>query len=192
MAFAATPFNVRVEKRPEASFGETIGEIRCWLDRHKYLPVSLNPVATRENGVGFEVSFNSEIEADSFQREFTPLCARRPCETAGLYGSPISDRLRAIARELEARAQDLERARLETERPMGPAEEIAALHELSESTFASSNYLAAANHLLEASSGPDEESLRKVLQKAFLQSARVSQAVHRLRLFVSREGEGRI
>ena len=35
MAAAATPFNVRVEKKPDASFGQTISEIISWLDQEK-------------------------------------------------------------------------------------------------------------------------------------------------------------
>src|SRR4051795_5767280 len=87
MAAAATPFNVRVEKTPDASFGQTISEIISWLDQEKSQPVSVTPVATRKNGVGFEVGFNSAAEANSFQRRFA-LDARRLRDIAG---SPPND-----------------------------------------------------------------------------------------------------
>jgi RNA polymerase sigma-70 factor (ECF subfamily) len=63
-------FVVRVEKRPEGSFGETINVIRSWLDHRHIQPVSFTPVANARSGVGFEVGFNSEDEAHVFEREF--------------------------------------------------------------------------------------------------------------------------
>ena len=78
MALAAISFNLRVEKRPEASFSHTIKDIHSWLDQHQVRPVSVTPVATRENGVGFEVSFNTEDEVNSFQREFAAQKESRP------------------------------------------------------------------------------------------------------------------
>jgi hypothetical protein len=63
-------FVVRVEKKPDLSFGEIMNAIRTWLDHRKIEPISFEPVAKAESGVGFEISFNTEDEAQLFQREF--------------------------------------------------------------------------------------------------------------------------
>jgi hypothetical protein len=65
-----SPFVVRVEKKPESSFGDIMNAIRTWLDHRKIEPVSFEPVARADTGVGFEIAFNSEDEAQLFQREF--------------------------------------------------------------------------------------------------------------------------
>jgi hypothetical protein len=64
------PFVVRVEKKPDRSFGDIMNAIRTWLDHRKIEPVSFEPVARADRGVGFEIAFNSEDEAQLFQREF--------------------------------------------------------------------------------------------------------------------------
>jgi hypothetical protein len=66
------PFVVRVEKKPEGSFGGIMSEIRAWLDHWKIEPVSFRPVAKADSGVGFEIAFNSEDQAHLFEREFHP------------------------------------------------------------------------------------------------------------------------
>jgi hypothetical protein len=63
-------FVVRVEKKPDLSFGEIMNAIRTWLDHRKIEPISFEPVAKADSGVGFEIAFNSEDEAQLFQREF--------------------------------------------------------------------------------------------------------------------------
>jgi hypothetical protein len=65
-----SPFVVRVEKQPERSFGEIMNAIRSWLDHRKIEPVSFEPVAKTDRGIGFEIAFNTEDEAHLFQREF--------------------------------------------------------------------------------------------------------------------------
>lgn len=64
------PFVVRVVKNPDSSFGAIMNDIRSWLDHRKIEPVSFKPVAKADTGVGFEVGFNSEEEADLFEHEF--------------------------------------------------------------------------------------------------------------------------
>jgi len=64
------PFVVRVEKKPGASFGDIMNAIRTWLDHCKIVPVSFEPVAEADRGVGFEIAFKSEDEAHLFAREF--------------------------------------------------------------------------------------------------------------------------
>ena len=64
------PFVVRVEKQPGgSSFGETMNNIRSWLDHRKIQPASFNSVFNALC-VGFEIAFNSEDEAHLFEREF--------------------------------------------------------------------------------------------------------------------------
>jgi hypothetical protein len=65
------PFVVRIEKQSGGgSFGGTMHEIRSWLDHRHIQPASFFPVANVPSGVGFEIGFNSENEADLFEREF--------------------------------------------------------------------------------------------------------------------------
>jgi hypothetical protein len=65
------PFVVRVRKQPGgSSFGETMNNIRSWLDHHKIEPISFEPVAEADSGVGFEVALNTEDEAQLFEQEF--------------------------------------------------------------------------------------------------------------------------
>ena len=62
-------FTVCVERKPGA-FGDTMNEIRTWLDHCKIQPASFKPVALADSGVGFEISFNSEAEAHLFEDAF--------------------------------------------------------------------------------------------------------------------------
>ena len=62
-------FIVRMERKPGA-FGDTMNEIRSWLDHSKIHPASFNPVAPANSGVGFEISFNDEGEARLFEHAF--------------------------------------------------------------------------------------------------------------------------
>jgi hypothetical protein len=61
---------VRVEKKPERSFGETMNEIRMWLDHHNISSISFMPVAKADSGVGFEIGFSTEDEAFLFRNSF--------------------------------------------------------------------------------------------------------------------------
>jgi hypothetical protein len=60
---------VCVERKPGA-FGDTMNEIRTWLDHCKIQPASFKPVAQADSGVGFEICFNSEDEAHLFEGAF--------------------------------------------------------------------------------------------------------------------------
>ena len=44
--------------------------IRTWLDHRNIEPVSFEPVAKADRGVGFEIAFNSADEDHLFEREF--------------------------------------------------------------------------------------------------------------------------
>jgi hypothetical protein len=59
-----------LKKKPESTFVGIMSEIRSWLDRRQIEPVSFKPVADAEKGVGFEIAFNSEDEANLFLHEF--------------------------------------------------------------------------------------------------------------------------
>jgi hypothetical protein len=66
-------FVVRVEKKTErSSFGQTMNEIRSWLDHSRIQPVLFKPVASDRSGVGFEIGFASEDEAHRFEEAFRP------------------------------------------------------------------------------------------------------------------------
>lgn len=65
------PFIVRIEKKPDLAFGVMMSDIRSWLDHRKIEPLSFKPVATASTGVGFEVAFNTENDAQLFEREFS-------------------------------------------------------------------------------------------------------------------------
>jgi hypothetical protein len=66
------PFVVRIEKKPDRSFGVIMNDIRTWLDHRRIEPVSFTPVAKADTGVGFEIAFHTEDEAHLFEREFQP------------------------------------------------------------------------------------------------------------------------
>src|SRR3954447_19883128 len=185
MQLASSRFNVRVEKRPEASFSQTIGEIRSWLDGHNLRSASITPAATREYGLGFEISFHNEDEASTFQRQFSLHPTRRLCEIAAPNQSLISDELRTAAHNRKARGWEVDRDRSKPEEPQDPADKLTAVHEVNESITASGNYLAAADRLFAAHGDP--ERLREVIEKALRQSQRASQAVHRLHLLFRQE-----
>ena len=64
------PFVVRIEKKPGAYFGETMNDIRSWLDHRKIQPTSFRPITQTDSGVGFEIGLNSEDEVHLFERAF--------------------------------------------------------------------------------------------------------------------------
>ena len=51
-------------------FGETMNNMRSWLDHRKIQPALFNSVFNALSGVGFEIGFNSEDEAELFERQF--------------------------------------------------------------------------------------------------------------------------
>ena len=63
-------FNLCVERKPGA-FGDTMNEIRTWLDHCNIQPASFKPVAQADSGVGFEICFNNEGEARLFEQAFS-------------------------------------------------------------------------------------------------------------------------
>jgi len=61
------PFIVRIEKRLPGSFGDTMNELRSWLDHNKIEPTLFKQI----DGVEFEIGFDSEDAARLFQRDFS-------------------------------------------------------------------------------------------------------------------------
>ena len=49
---------------------ETMNNMRSWLDHRKIQPALFNSVFNALSGVGFEIGFNSEDEAELFERQF--------------------------------------------------------------------------------------------------------------------------
>lgn len=61
--------SVRIE-RPEKPFGETMNEIRSWLDSHKIQPADFRP-ASSGGAAAFEIRFAHEDEARLFEEAFS-------------------------------------------------------------------------------------------------------------------------
>ena len=65
-----SPVAVRTENRANVPpLSATMAEIRTWLDSERIEPASFKTLVVR-GGLGFEISFNSEEEADRFRRQF--------------------------------------------------------------------------------------------------------------------------
>jgi hypothetical protein len=64
-----TSTKIEVNRPAGAPIGSIMSEIRSWLDQHKIEPVDFKTVVGRE-GIGFEIRFRTEGEAERFQREF--------------------------------------------------------------------------------------------------------------------------
>ena len=74
MALSSSPFAVHIEKKSGTSFGDTMNEIRTWLDHRRIQPALFKPA-----GVGFEIDFNTEDEAHLFEQEFARLIRSLVC-----------------------------------------------------------------------------------------------------------------
>jgi hypothetical protein len=68
------PAAIRAEPLPSTPFSSTLKEIRRWLDSENIQPTDFKTIVSRA-GVGFEISFRSEVEAQRFQRRFRSLVA---------------------------------------------------------------------------------------------------------------------
>jgi hypothetical protein len=63
----ATPTVIRAE-----NLDNTMKDIRIWLDAEKIQPMDFRTVVGHA-GIGFEISFRFEQEAERFQQRFAPL-----------------------------------------------------------------------------------------------------------------------
>jgi hypothetical protein len=59
---------VRVEEIPETgkSVGDTMNDIRTWLDHHKIKPVAFKTIDRSPVGLGFEIAFENPHDARFF------------------------------------------------------------------------------------------------------------------------------
>jgi hypothetical protein len=64
-----TSTKIEVNRPPGAPIGTIMNEIRSWLDQNKIEPIDFKTVVGRQ-GIGFEIRFRTEGEAERFQREF--------------------------------------------------------------------------------------------------------------------------
>ena len=67
MALTST-FSVHFQTGTGQSFGQTMNDIRSWLDHQRIEPTLFKPVIGAD--AGFEIAFNSEEEAQRFRRVF--------------------------------------------------------------------------------------------------------------------------
>ena len=65
----ATPIKIEVHGPTGTPIGHIMNEVRSWLDRNRIEPIEFKTVVGRE-GIGFEIRFRTEEEAQRFQREF--------------------------------------------------------------------------------------------------------------------------
>jgi hypothetical protein len=67
-----TPLVVQPKTTRDTAFAETMKDIRIWLDSERIQPAEFKVVVGRA-GLGFEISFNDESEAERFQERFASL-----------------------------------------------------------------------------------------------------------------------
>ena len=66
------PVVVQPKTARDLPLGETMRDMRIWLDRERIEPVEFKAVVGRA-GLGFEISFRDEHEAERFQERFASL-----------------------------------------------------------------------------------------------------------------------
>jgi hypothetical protein len=71
----SSPVVIRAETQTNTPLGSIMNEIRTWLDRERIELAEFRTVASSA-GLGFEISFKSEQEADRFQQQFPQLVDR--------------------------------------------------------------------------------------------------------------------
>jgi hypothetical protein len=69
-----TPVAVQAENSRNVPLDKTMRDIRIWLDGERIEPVQFKTVVARA-GLGFEISFRREHEAERFQERFASLLA---------------------------------------------------------------------------------------------------------------------
>ena len=67
-----TPLVVQPKTAGNTPFAETMKDIRIWLDSEGIEPADFKAVVGRV-GLGFEISFNDQREAERFQKRFASL-----------------------------------------------------------------------------------------------------------------------
>jgi outer membrane lipoprotein-sorting protein len=69
MMVLSSSITLRVESLPGTPFGDTMNEIRMWLDSQKIQPLDFKTVAGGA-GLGFEIRFRNQDEATRFRERF--------------------------------------------------------------------------------------------------------------------------
>jgi hypothetical protein len=69
-----SPVVIQANNRPNTPLGSAMNEIRTWLDGKKIETVHFKTVVGSA-GLGFEISFKSEQDAERFQQRFPALVA---------------------------------------------------------------------------------------------------------------------
>jgi hypothetical protein len=64
-----TPITITVKQPIGRPLGQTMNEIRSWLDSKKIEPASFKPIVAG-GGILFEIGFRSHHEAELFQQNF--------------------------------------------------------------------------------------------------------------------------
>jgi len=67
-----SPVTLQAETSRNAPLAKVLNEIHTWLDREQVEPVRFRIVVGR-SGLGFEISFRNEREAERFQGRFASL-----------------------------------------------------------------------------------------------------------------------
>jgi hypothetical protein len=67
-----TPVVVHADNSRNRPLDKTMTDIRTWLDSERIAPVHFKTVVGRD-GLGFEISFRHEREAEHFQERFASL-----------------------------------------------------------------------------------------------------------------------
>src|SRR5262249_18870095 len=86
-------FIARIEKRLPGSFGDTMNDLRSWLDHNKIEPALFK----QSDGVEFEISFDNEEAARLFWRELSyPIIVAAP--NRGHRTLPLNPHPASVAR----------------------------------------------------------------------------------------------
>jgi hypothetical protein len=72
-----SPLSVRVE-RPGKSLGDIMNEYRSWLDGHKIQPTEFRSDSSVPGGAAFEISFNREHGARTFEQALVRMRSDQP------------------------------------------------------------------------------------------------------------------
>jgi hypothetical protein len=78
-----SPIALQAENSGNAPLAKVLNEVRAWLDSEQVEPIRFKIVAGR-SGLGFEISFRNEREAERFQERFASLL-NPETPTARLY-----------------------------------------------------------------------------------------------------------
>ena len=62
--------SVNIESTTQTSFGDTMSDIRTWLDNKKIEPVEFKTIPGAGSTVSLTIRFATEVEAILFEQEF--------------------------------------------------------------------------------------------------------------------------